>query len=131
MVYTRASASDYDTWEVGHENPGWGSKELIPLLKEVNETIRTYIFYTDTRQSPAFPSQIETYTLPTSNFTHGKDGPLKISFPSDKVNIGRQFLEVVGSYDKERSVTDDWNDFETGNGYGVRRALPSTGQKFR
>jgi hypothetical protein len=35
MVYTRASASDYDTWEEVHENPGWGSKDLIPLLKQV------------------------------------------------------------------------------------------------
>ena len=42
MVYTRASASDYDTWEAVYENPGWGSKQLIPLLKEVNETILSY-----------------------------------------------------------------------------------------
>ncbi|RXW15046.1 hypothetical protein EST38_g10804 [Candolleomyces aberdarensis] len=96
MVYTRASASDYDTWEVVHENPGWGSKELIPLLKE-----------------------IETYTLPTSNSTHGKEGPLKISFPDNNINVGQQFLDVAGSYDKERRVTDDWNNFETGNGYGI------------
>jgi hypothetical protein len=36
MVYTRASASDYDNWEEVHENPGWGSKYLIPLLKQVS-----------------------------------------------------------------------------------------------
>jgi alcohol oxidase len=36
MMYTRAAASDYDDWEVVHENPGWGSKQLIPLLKKVN-----------------------------------------------------------------------------------------------
>ena len=39
MVYTRASASDYDTWEEVHENPGWGSKDLIPLLKQVAESV--------------------------------------------------------------------------------------------
>ena len=35
MMYTRASASDYDDWKTVHENPGWGSNELIPLLKKV------------------------------------------------------------------------------------------------
>jgi GMC oxidoreductase len=35
MMYTRASASDYDEWEKVHENLGWGSNELIPLLKKV------------------------------------------------------------------------------------------------
>ena len=35
MMYTRASASDYDDWEKVHENPGWGSNDLIPLLRKV------------------------------------------------------------------------------------------------
>ena len=35
MMYTRASASDYDDWEKVHENPGWGSDNLIPLLRKV------------------------------------------------------------------------------------------------
>ena len=34
-MYNRASASDYDDWKNVHENPGWGSGELIPLLKKV------------------------------------------------------------------------------------------------
>ena len=34
-MYNRASASDYDDWKNVHENPGWGSDELIPLLKKV------------------------------------------------------------------------------------------------
>lgn len=34
-MYTRASASDYDDWENVHGNPGWGSKDLIPLLEKV------------------------------------------------------------------------------------------------
>jgi Choline dehydrogenase and related flavoproteins len=34
MMYTRAAASDFDDWEkLG--NAGWGSKDLIPLLKKV------------------------------------------------------------------------------------------------
>jgi GMC oxidoreductase len=36
MMYTRASASDYDDWEREYQNPGWGSKDLIPLLAKVN-----------------------------------------------------------------------------------------------
>jgi hypothetical protein len=35
MMYTRASASDYDDWEAVYGNHGWGSKDLIPLLKKV------------------------------------------------------------------------------------------------
>jgi hypothetical protein len=35
MMYTRAAASDYDDWESVYDNPGWGSKHLIPLLKKV------------------------------------------------------------------------------------------------
>jgi len=34
-MYARASASDYDDWENVYKNPGWGSKDLIPLLKKV------------------------------------------------------------------------------------------------
>ncbi|KAL0575688.1 hypothetical protein V5O48_006276 [Marasmius crinis-equi] len=33
VMYTRASSSDYDDWEkLG--NPGWGSKDLIPLANK-------------------------------------------------------------------------------------------------
>jgi alcohol oxidase len=35
LMYTRAAASDYDDWENLYANPGWGSKELIPLAKKV------------------------------------------------------------------------------------------------
>ncbi len=35
MMYMCASASDYDDWEMVYENPGWGSDDLIPLLRKV------------------------------------------------------------------------------------------------
>jgi hypothetical protein len=35
-MYTRAAASDYDDWESVYDNPGWGSKYMIPLLKKVS-----------------------------------------------------------------------------------------------
>jgi GMC oxidoreductase len=41
MMYTRASASDYDDWETVYENRGWGSKELIPLLRKAGGLILT------------------------------------------------------------------------------------------
>src|SRR5260221_7389925 len=47
MMYTRASASDYDDWEKVHENPGWGSNDLIPLLRKVfSPHIRLALLYT-------------------------------------------------------------------------------------
>ena len=36
MQYARASASDYDDWKIIHENPGWGSDGLVPLLRKVS-----------------------------------------------------------------------------------------------
>ena len=47
MVYTRASASDYDDWKTVYENPGWGSNDLIPLLRKVGvlgSTCRFFFF---------------------------------------------------------------------------------------
>jgi alcohol oxidase len=35
MMYTRASASDYDDWKNIYGNAGWGAAELLPLLKKV------------------------------------------------------------------------------------------------
>ncbi|TEB34577.1 alcohol oxidase [Coprinellus micaceus] len=96
MVYTRASASDYDGWEKDHGNPGWGSEALIPLLKE-----------------------IETYCPRTLNSTHGTSGPLKISFADGHTNVAAQFLDVVEEYDQDRRLTEDWNDFKEANAYGI------------
>ncbi|KAF8896175.1 hypothetical protein BD779DRAFT_1668010 [Infundibulicybe gibba] len=102
-MYTRAAASDYDDWEVVHKNPGWGSKHLIPLLKKYRPT-----------------SKAETYQPGTKpgNDTHGDSGPIKVSHGDDDVNIGSQFLDVAGAYDKERTSTDDVNDFYSCNVYG-------------
>ena len=35
MIYTRPHASDFDNWETKFKNPGWGSRDLIPLLRKV------------------------------------------------------------------------------------------------
>ena len=36
LSYTRGDASDYNDWETKYNNPGWGSRDLIPLLKKVS-----------------------------------------------------------------------------------------------
>lgn len=35
MLYNRPAASDFDDWEKDYHNPGWSSKDLIPLLEKV------------------------------------------------------------------------------------------------
>ncbi|KAL4261268.1 GMC oxidoreductase family protein [Pleurotus pulmonarius] len=94
MKYTRASASDYDDWETLYANEGWGSKDMIPLLKKV-----------------------ETYEVEGDQYSHGQSGPIKVSFGGVCLDPGKQFLEVAERYDKFRDVTQDANDFRTVNAY--------------
>ncbi|KAJ3554310.1 hypothetical protein NP233_g12447 [Leucocoprinus birnbaumii] len=95
MLYTRASASDYDDWETVHGNKGWGSKSLIPLLRKA-----------------------ETYQAITTNDTHGKSGPIKVSFAKANHNVGSEFLEAAAAFDKERGPIDDLNALYACDGYG-------------
>ncbi|KIK54126.1 hypothetical protein GYMLUDRAFT_100155 [Collybiopsis luxurians FD-317 M1] len=100
LMYTRASASDYDDWErLG--NLGWGSKDLIPLAKKV-----------------------ETYQVPDGNpAVHGFTGPISVSHGGLDTNIGKEFLEAASQYDKCRrtsmSTGVDTNDFQTVDVYGL------------
>ncbi|KAJ7455243.1 GMC oxidoreductase-domain-containing protein [Mycena galericulata] len=84
LMYTRPSPSDYDDWE-SLENPGWGSKDLIPLSNKA-ETVEPNVQ------------------------NHGISGPIKIS-GGIQTNIGRQYLAVAAARDKERGFKDDTNDF--------------------
>ncbi|KAF8622855.1 hypothetical protein AX15_006699 [Amanita polypyramis BW_CC] len=94
MVYTRAAASDYDDWENVYRNPGWGSKDLIPLLQKA-----------------------ETYCDDSVPY-HGYNGPLKISYREDGINVAEQFLDVAAKYDKKRPFTKDLNGFFSCDAYG-------------
>ncbi|KAH7926097.1 alcohol oxidase [Leucogyrophana mollusca] len=94
-MYTRAAASDYDEWETIHGNVGWGSQDLLPLLKKS-----------------------ETFQIRPNEPTHGYAGPLKVSWGGAYTNVGKQFLEVASQFDIERESADDvnglWIDGETG-----------------
>lgn len=37
VLYNRPSASDFDDWASEYDNPGWSSKELVPLLQKVSK----------------------------------------------------------------------------------------------
>ncbi|KAH9013891.1 alcohol oxidase-like protein [Lactarius pseudohatsudake] len=97
MMYTRPSASDYDDWETVYQNPGWGSKDLIPFLRK-----------------------IETYQVPGGGSTHGTDGPLAVSPGGFFSDLSRQFLQVTRTLDPDRAQKPDdtdTNDLETINVY--------------
>ncbi|KAJ7745758.1 GMC oxidoreductase-domain-containing protein [Mycena metata] len=94
-MYTRAAASDYDDWETVYGNSGWGSKDLIPLLRKT-----------------------ETYQGKPDAPTHGYSGPLKVSFGGAFTNVGKAFLDVAQKYDPARGMTDDINGLFSCNQYG-------------
>ncbi|KAL0955064.1 hypothetical protein HGRIS_003982 [Hohenbuehelia grisea] len=98
MIYTRAAASDYDNWEEEYDNPGWGSKHMLPLLNKA-----------------------ETYEVTGGNpEVHGHSGPVHVSYGGIYTNTGRDFLETALQFDKTRKMTHDVNGFHECDAYGVR-----------
>lgn len=88
MMYTRASASDYDDFKM----KGWETKNLIPLMKKH-----------------------ETYQRACNNRDiHGFEGPIKVSFGNYTYPIMQDFLRAVESQDIP--ITDDLQDLVTGHG---------------
>ncbi|KAF7333312.1 Alcohol oxidase [Mycena venus] len=65
QMYTRASASDWDDFKT----PGWTAKDLLPLMK-----------------------RLENYQKPTNNDTHGYDGPIAISNGGTITALGSAFI---------------------------------------
>lgn len=83
QMYTRASASDWDDFKT----PGWTAKDLLPLMK-----------------------RIENYQKPCNNDTHGFDGPIAISNGGWIAPIAQDFLrasDAVGI-----PATDDLQDLK-------------------
>ncbi|KAF7907030.1 uncharacterized protein EAF01_004617 [Botrytis porri] len=88
MMYTRASASDYDDFQA----QGWSTKELIPLMRKH-----------------------ETYQRACNNRDlHGFDGPIKVSFGNYTYPITHDFLRAAES--QGIPTTDDLQDLVTAHG---------------
>ncbi|KAI0044620.1 GMC oxidoreductase [Auriscalpium vulgare] len=96
-MYTRAVRSDYDDWETEFGNAGWGSADLLPLLRKT-----------------------ETYQAQPGAPTHGTAGPLKVSYGGLYTNVGKEFLEAARKFDTGREAREsaDPNDLKTVNVYG-------------
>jgi alcohol oxidase len=123
-MYTRASASDYDDWKTVYENPGWGSKDLIPLLKKVCALCLIWSILC----THALPSSLQTENYQVASGdgpTHGSDGPLNVSLATD--DCGEQFLQVARAFDPARAQAPsdaDTNDLSTINVYTVGVLFP-------
>ncbi|PGH27590.1 hypothetical protein AJ80_00832 [Polytolypa hystricis UAMH7299] len=88
MMYTRASASDYDDFQA----KGWTTKELLPLMRKH-----------------------ETYQRACNNRElHGFEGPIKVSFGNYTYPIMQDFLRASESLGIP--VTDDLQDLTTAHG---------------
>ncbi|KAJ7123137.1 GMC oxidoreductase-domain-containing protein [Mycena epipterygia] len=86
MLYNRPAPSDLDDWENEFGNVGWSSKDLIPMLQKG-----------------------ETYEIDPKKPRHGSDGPLKVSFGGELLDIGTQFLELGPKFEKDRPRSDEGN----------------------
>ncbi|KAL6694340.1 GMC oxidoreductase domain-containing protein [Trichoderma pleuroticola] len=88
MMYTRASASDYDDFQA----KGWTTQELLPLMRKH-----------------------ETYQRASQNRDiHGFEGPIKVSFGNYTYPIKDDFLRAAES--QGIPVVDDLQDLVTGHG---------------
>ncbi|KAK4703474.1 hypothetical protein P7C70_g2739, partial [Phenoliferia sp. Uapishka_3] len=87
QMYTRASASDWDDFN----QPGWEAKNLLPLMK-----------------------RIENYQKPCNNDTHGKNGPISISNGGQITPLAQDFLRAA--HEIGIPYTDDLQDLDTANG---------------
>ncbi|KAG8666513.1 Alternative oxidase, mitochondrial precursor [Fusarium poae] len=88
MMYTRASASDYDDFQA----KGWTTEELLPLMKK-HETYQRHA---------------------TNPEVHGFEGPIKVSFGNYTYPIKDDFLRAADS--QGIPFVDDLEDLSTGHG---------------
>ncbi|KAJ6605452.1 GMC oxidoreductase-domain-containing protein [Mycena vulgaris] len=89
MLYNRPAASDFDDWEIEFGNIGWSSKDMIPLLQKG-----------------------ETYEIDPEKPIHGSDGPLKVSYGGEVLEIGMQVLELGPKFEKDRPRSDEGNGLD-------------------
>ncbi|KAL7269728.1 hypothetical protein RUND412_007595 [Rhizina undulata] len=103
LMYTRASASDYDDWKT----EGWSSKELLPLLQKT-----------------------ETHTMGNCDpSTHGYEGPLKVSYGGYRPSIMNEYLDVAKNRGYE--CNPDIQDLASSNAFTewAKWIDPKTGRR--
>ncbi|CAE6427618.1 unnamed protein product [Rhizoctonia solani] len=102
MMYSRGAASDYDDWNT----PGWGSKDLMPLLQK-----------------------IETYHITPNREAHGYEGPVNISYGDYFAQVASEYLDVCVSMGIP--MVDDIMDLRTGHGCArlAKYINPNTGRR--
>lgn len=91
LMYTRASASDYDDWET----EGWSFNDILPLARKMETHHLTE------GQNPK---------------VHGKEGPLHVSYGGHQSELGKQFIKATEESNYEIPFTQDLQDFKTGHG---------------
>ncbi|KAG8710004.1 hypothetical protein FRC09_000359 [Ceratobasidium sp. 395] len=107
MMYARASASDFDDWKT----PGWGSKDLIPLLQKVF----LLVFLADCRDLTCFGSSRLTILLlgVIRTDTMVLSTP-KISYSNYYAPIAQEYLDA--SVHRGIPLVEDLMDTKTGHG---------------
>jgi alcohol oxidase len=108
MVYNRPAASELDDWENEFGNAGWSSRELIPMMQKV-----TVVRAVNGIFNPG--PQVETYEIDPTKATHGSDGPLRVSFGGQILDIANQFIELGPKFEKDRPESDDGNGLDMGS----------------
>jgi alcohol oxidase len=108
MVYNRPAASELDDWENEFGNAGWSSRELIPMMQKVT-VVRAVIGIFN--PGP----QVETYEIDPTKASHGSDGPLRVSFGGQILDIANQFIELGPKFEKDRPESDDGNGLDMGS----------------
>jgi alcohol oxidase len=87
QMYTRASASDWNDFKM----PGWTAKDLVPLMK-----------------------RLENYQKAANNDTHGYDGPIAISNGGAVTALAQDFLRASDAIGIP--YNDDIQDLDTAHG---------------
>ncbi|KAF8685192.1 GMC oxidoreductase [Rhizoctonia solani] len=106
--YSRGAASDYDDWNT----PGWGSKDLMPLLQKASQLNIISNQITDVLQ-------IETYHITPNREAHGYEGPVNISYGDYFAQVASEYLDVCVSMGIP--MVDDIMDLRTGHGCATGR----------
>ncbi|KAH8825158.1 alcohol oxidase-like protein [Flagelloscypha sp. PMI_526] len=87
--YNLPAKSDLDAWEVEYNNPGWGSENLIPLMRKM-----------------------ETWMATEHGALRGTEGPLIVSYGPQLLDIGTHFMKAGASIDKSvRPLAQEANNF--------------------